>query len=219
MDDEALIVGIDDVTRAPVIGSLICVAYGIKKKYIRKLGRLGVKDSKLLTRMQRDTIAVALHSIGKYAVCYIDALAISTGENLNDLECRAYCELMKQFPNAKEYYINNFDRTRKKFIERAERLGYRFNWKKVHLGHENETRIKVIGAASIIAKHLSDLEYERLKKEVGFDFGSGNPNDPKTVEFLKLHVPHNMNLFCPGCRIIRWSWATIKRVKKMLEVE
>ena len=42
----------------------------------------------------------------------------------------------------------------------------------------------VVGAASIIAKVERDNEIEKLREEIGEDFGSGYPSDEKTQKFL-----------------------------------
>jgi len=202
-----IICGIDDCTRAPVLGSLICCGFGISEEKLPILDELGVRDSKELTHNQILKLGLKLKEIAdKVVIHHITAKQISTGENLNDLECRAYCEIIKTIP-AKHYYINNFDHDDEHFFTRAKILGYNLNKSKIILGHNNENEFKVIAAASIIAKAESIWEYRLYKDTFEFDFGWGSPSDPKTIEFLKKFKddPRAENF-------IRWNWKTIKRV-------
>jgi ribonuclease HII len=58
-------------------------------------------------------------------------------------------------------------------------------------------------AASILAKDTRDAEVEKIKKEIGFDIGSGYPSDPVTVEFLDKHSSKFKNH-----GIFRKTWST-----------
>ena len=213
----AMIIGIDDVTRCPVIGSLIVTGVVVKENMLEALQRIGVRDSKLLTHSKIMKITPVIQDIVEdYKAIYIKAPEISKSNkqyNLNDMECNAFCTIVKEFeakyPIA-QVQINNFDYSREKFIERAEKLGFHFDWSKWVIDHENETRDIPVGAASIIGKSLSIKEYENLKKKYG-DFGSGNPGDPKTIEFVKQKLREKRK-----CNIIRYNWATVKRLAKSI---
>ena len=207
-----IIVGIDDVTRCPLIGSLICTGVAIEKWQIPYLTKMGVKDSKLLTYKQIHELAKLIMKIGEFKTHYIRATEISESKpeyNMNDMECKAYCMLaenfLEKYPEA-TIQLNNFDRSREKFIERAEKLGFHFNWDKWIIAHENESRDIAVGCASIIGKHFSLIEYDELRKQYG-DFGSGNPNDPKVLEFVRQKLKENKK-----CDIIRYNWKTVKRL-------
>jgi len=208
-----LILGIDDVTRCPVIGSLICVGVVVRKDFLEPLKRLGVKDSKVFNHKQILKMApLILKLIEDYKSVFISAEEISKSTknyNLNDMECNAFCSIASEL-NTKhtlsDIQINNFDKTRDKFIDRAEKLGFKFDWSKWTIEHENETRDVAVGAASIIAKSLSIKEFEKFKKQYG-DFGSGNPGDKKTLEFVKQKLKEKRK-----CKIIRYNWKTVKRL-------
>lgn len=51
-----LILGIDEAGRGPVIGPMVIAGYCIEEEKIELLKSLGVKDSKELTRKQREDI-------------------------------------------------------------------------------------------------------------------------------------------------------------------
>lgn len=210
-----LIVGIDDATRCPVVGSLVCVGVMIQRNELKFLQRLGVKDSKTLSYSKIVELANVIPKFAKIEMEFIDAEKISKSIkefNLNDMECVAYCNIAKKFIDnfsVAQVQLNNFDRNRDKFIWRAEKLGFKFDWNKWLIEHNNESRDIAVGGASIIAKSLSLQEYEKLRILCG-DFGSGNPNDEKTKKYLKEHKKHKGN--CKGCKIIRWNWGTLKKV-------
>ena len=71
--------------------------------------------------------------------------------------------------------------------------------------HKADENHPEVSAASIIAKVTRDKIIDELKKEIGFDIGSGYPSDPKTklavVELVKGELPHEC---------LRWSWNTVE---------
>lgn len=210
-----MILGIDDCHRAEVLGSLIIAGVVIDENKIPILKKIGVTDSKLLTKTQRfELFPQIMYLADKVVFEKISAEEISkiTKEhNLNDLECERYCRIAKWFKEKYGKYhkviINNFDRNREKFIWRAKKLGFKddfsYTWK---IEHNNEAIDLPVGAASIVAKTYSDLELAVLKDKFG-EFGSSNPNDKKTIRFIKKHLNDN-------CPIVRYSWITVKRLKK-----
>lgn len=202
-------IGIDDVHRSEIIGSLVCAGILAKNSNAKKMKKLGVKDSKILSKEKRFLILMdILPIVEKYEYIKISPIQISGTHqlyNLNDLECEAYCKIAEKLlevsPRAK-VFVNNFDRTREKFIWRAEKLGFHFKWKNWTLAHNNETRHTVVGAASILAKHISTTELTEFKRKYG-DFGSGASMHYKTRNFIKSN---------PDLWIIRKNWITYERL-------
>ena len=74
--------------------------------------------------------------------------------------------------------------------------------------HKADSKIPIVAAASIMAKHTRELEIERLKKKIG-DFGSGYPSDTRTIKFLKSYF-HDNSKWPSGTRK---SWKTIERIR------
>ena len=73
------------------------------------------------------------------------------------------------------------------------------------LEHKADVNYPVVSAASILAKVTRDNEIEKLKTQIGIDFGSGYMSDPKTVEFLKNNFENYPELF-------RKSWFPYKEL-------
>ena len=71
--------------------------------------------------------------------------------------------------------------------------------------HKADLNHTIVGAASIIAKVVRDREIAKSREDIGIDFGSGYPSDPKTKEFLAKNWDKYPLLF-------RKSWASYKKV-------
>jgi ribonuclease HII len=79
--------------------------------------------------------------------------------------------------------------------------------------HQADAIYPVVSAASIIAKVRRDELIEELKKELGIDFGSGYPSDPKTKEFLIKWGKKHSGKFP---EIVRQSWQTVENIREEL---
>src|SRR5205814_1910154 len=71
--------------------------------------------------------------------------------------------------------------------------------------HKADVNHVIVGAASILAKVCRDAEVERLKQEIGIDFGSGYMTDVKTKKFLQEKWDVYPQIF-------RHSWAPYRRM-------
>jgi ribonuclease HII len=78
--------------------------------------------------------------------------------------------------------------------------------------HKADRDHVAVSAASVLAKSEREKEVAKIKKKIGKDFGSGYPNDPLTIEFMKKHSKEHKKH-----RIFRESWATFKNHKKQKE--
>ena len=194
-----LICGIDEARRGPIIGSMVMCGAMIEEKDMPKLIALKPKDSKLLTREEREELYPKLLSVLKYYHVLIiqpaeidKAVKGADGLNLNRLEAHKQAEILNEFKPDQAIIdcpSNNIDSYRlylKKLLKN----------KNVDLILEHKAeRYHLVAAASIIAKVTGDREIEATKKELGIDFGSGYMSDPKTVEFLKKNFEKYPELF------------------------
>ena len=194
-----LICGIDEARRGPVLGCMVMCGAMIDEEDMPKLIKLKPKDSKLLTREEREELYPKLLSVLKYYRVIImqpkeidKAVHGHDGLNLNKLEAHKQAEILNEFNPDKAIIdcpSNNIDSYRiylKKLLKN----------KKMELVLEhNAERYPLVAAASIIAKVTGDKEIEFLKKEIGADFGSGYLSDPKTVEFLKNNFENYPEIF------------------------
>lgn len=205
-----LICGIDEAGRGPVIGPLVMCGLLIKEEDEKELIRLKVKDSKLLTKTQREFLFDKIKEVSqKYKIIVIGPSEIDKavhnhdGLNLNKLEARKSAEILnelnmdKAIIDAPSNNIKNYKKYLMRFVKNKNI--------EVILEHKADVNYPVVSAASILAKVTRDNEIEKLKKHIGIDFGSGYMSDPKTVEFLKNNFEKYENLF-------RKSWFPYKKL-------
>jgi ribonuclease HII len=206
----ALICGLDEAGRGPVIGPLVMCGLMVKEGDEKELVKLKVKDSKLLTKKKREFLFDKIKNISyKYEVVVIGpdeidkAVNNHDGLNLNKLEARKSAEIINTLKPDKviiDAPSNNI-KSYKEYLS-----GYIKNRKiELKLEHKADLKYPVVSAASIIAKVTRDNEIEKIKKRIKVDFGSGYMSDPKTVAFLERHYETYPDLF-------RKSWFPYKDI-------
>jgi ribonuclease HII len=207
-----LICGIDEAGRGPVLGPLVMAGVVIQEEKVVELEKLGVKDSKLLSFAKREELydkildivdAYELFVIGHEVVDHY-VTSPDVDKNLNWLEAEHAAMVIDKLRPTKAILdcpstnITAFSQ----FVRR------KLKHKEVHLvcEHKADMNYVVVGAASILAKVVRDRKIEELKKEVGINFGSGYPSDPKTQAFLQSHWDK--------CTFFRKSWSSWQKMKE-----
>ncbi|MBT3814378.1 ribonuclease HII [Candidatus Woesearchaeota archaeon] len=198
----SIIVGVDEAGRGPVLGPLVMVALAVKEENIKKLEWMGVKDSKLLSSSVREELFDQLRDVVedfRIEVIEPDAIDLSlkeTESNLNWLEADTSARLVSQLdpdkiivdcPSInltayKDYFANKLSQAVK---DKAELI----------VEHKADMNYVVVAAASILAKVIRDRNIEKLKTEIGIDFGSGYMSDKKTQDFLDKYHEEHRHLF------------------------
>ncbi|MFP3167215.1 MAG: ribonuclease HII [Candidatus Nanopusillus sp.] len=203
-----LILGIDEAGRGPVIGPMVIAGYCIEEEKIELLKSLGVRDSKELTRKQREDIYNEIIKLtDKYKYIIIDPKTIDYyvyRNRLNYLEFENMIKIIEEIKPDKVIIDSPMVNT-KKVIEYIKN-NLKIN---VEIVAENKADKKypVVSAASIIAKVIRDREIDKIKEKINIDFGSGYPSDEKTIEVLKKDYDKIKGY-------VRESWMTIKRIRK-----
>jgi ribonuclease HII len=182
-----MILGIDEAGRGAVIGPLVVAGVLISEKKIDKLSEIGVKDSKLLSKEQREELYEKILKLAKdYAVIKVPANEIDELRkrfSLNLIEAKKFAQIINVF-RPKKVIVDCPQASTEKF----KLILSSFINKKVDLVAENfaDLRYTIVAAASILAKVERDREIEKLKEQINFDFGVGYPHDEKTRKFLKI---------------------------------
>ncbi len=211
-----IICGVEEAGRGPVIGPLVMVAAAIEEHEEYRLKELGVKDSKQLTPAHRERIFAQLEELEKKGMLYyatksippehIDVALNSNTTNLNYLEADTSLllvnELLQQIKIGKVYVDCPSPNIKSYKAYLRERLAEPIEIIAEHKADENYL---IVSAASILAKVLRDRAIEKIKEEVGIDFGSGYLTDPQTQEFLDMHAEKFDHIF-------RKSWVSYRRV-------
>lgn len=202
----ALVLGIDEAGRGPVIGSLFMAGVLIEEDKIPKLEKIGAKDSKLLTHKKRLELAKKIKRIVKYEIIEItpkeidDAVDGNNTLNLNWLEGKHIADLINKLKPEK-VLIDSPSPNAEKFKGFVKKLLKNKNIELI-VEHKAE-RYLPVGAASILAKVAREEQVLKIEKKVGESIGSGYPSNPICKEFLK-------NNFHKYPDIFRKSWAPYK---------
>ncbi|MFW6285907.1 MAG: ribonuclease HII [Nanoarchaeota archaeon] len=211
------VVGVDEAGKGPVIGSMFigfCYAYlanGLKdlNNFQDTLKKdFGVKDSKLLSKKQRESIYLKLRDkleikYAQLTPALIDSNNFS-GKNLNELEITAIVKVLEEI----EPDLVIIDALTSNSENFAEQIKKKLSIDcKIISENKADTKYPIVSAASIVAKQLREQEIEEIKHNIKQDIGSGYPSDPKTKEFLKNNYNSKEYDF-----IFRKSWQTYKNI-------
>jgi ribonuclease HII len=203
-----MICGIDEAGRGPVIGPLVIAGVSVNESQEKKLIDIGVKDSKLLSPASRIHKFSQINDIAKDNMVIVCSCGEVDNEiqktNLNILEAKISAKIIMHLKpreailDCPSNNIPAYTQTMRSI------LGQKFNSLKLVCEHKADFKYPVVAAASILAKVTRDREIENIKNEIGYDFGSGYPSDPRTIAFLKKHY-RDFDIF-------RKTWATYKKV-------
>ena len=92
-----MICGVDEAGRGPVIGPLVVAAVSVEDD--SSLRRLKVRDSKQLTPVRREELAIDIRRLARVEVEVIEASDLDdmmTRDNLNEIEVKAFAALISR---------------------------------------------------------------------------------------------------------------------------
>ncbi len=222
-------IGIDDAGRGPVIGPMLMAGVLVNEKQRKELKKIGCKDSKMLSAEKRVNLFSKIQAIStSYAVVATSPTEVdgrlSVGVNLNKVEAIKTAEIINTIMRTVEGKIS---------LEPDEKIEivvdcpspntvawhnylhqHISNPEKILLKCEHKADVNHVecSAASILAKVTRDSEIEKIKKEIGHEFGSGYPSDPDTVKFLDEHAKEFKDH-----GIFRKTWSTWQENEKKRE--
>jgi len=205
-DKMALVLGIDEAGRGPVIGPMVMCGVVVEKKDEKKLHALGVKDSKMLAPERREELYEAIKDIAKdFRIIIvqpdeIDEALNSPKSNLNLLEASKTAHIISMLKPDTAYIdcpSNNIDAYINYIVDQTKNTKT-----KIIAEHKADTKFISVAAASILAKVTRDREITKLQRKHKVSFGSGYPSDPFTKQFLEA----NYNKY----PFFRKSWASWK---------
>lgn len=214
-----LILGIDDAGRGPIIGPMVLAGVIIDEEKEKELKKLGVKDSKALTKKTRSFL---YKKIKELALDYfiissfpaeIDEKLIS-GTNLNKVEAIKAGEIINKLvknenkTNIIKVILDCPSPNKESWRDYLLRQIKHKDNLEIICEHKADRDFVVVSAASVLAKVARDSEIEKIKKKIGIDFGSGYTSDPLTQEFLQ-NYSHQFQ----HDGIFRKTWATWKNNK------
>jgi len=206
------IVGVDEAGKGPVIGSMFVAGVMIDETSLRRIGNMGVRDSKVISLKRRELLAVRIRKICDCFVHEITATQIDELRRImtmNEIVMKAHAHVLRNLkPDCA--YIDASDVDASRFAESVTRESGVVN---VVAEHKADKTRPIVSAASIIAKVARDKWIRELEERVGLKIGSGYPSDPTTREFLRSWVCEYGQL--PD--FARHSWKTAQNVLKGME--
>jgi len=206
-----LICGIDEAGRGPVIGPMVMSGILIEESNIPKLKSLGVKDSKLLTKQQRNLLfKKIIKTVKDYKIIIIPPKEIdnaleSDHLNLNWLEAHKSAEIINKLKPDKvivDSPSNNceaYTRYLRKLLHNPKSL-------QLICIHKADVKHPEVGAASILAKVTRDKEMEKIQEKYG-NCGPGYMSNEITQKFLAKNWEKHPEIF-------RHSWISYKNHKQ-----
>ena len=221
-----LLLGIDDSGRGPVLGPMVLAGCLMKEEAEEGFRNLGIKDSKLLSPKRRDELVKlikeqVISSDFQMATPVEIDTGFGEGLNLNLVEALLAANIINNLtaPLNSEQKSNikiildcpsvNLEAWKKQLMKYVKEKSLEKN---IRCEHKADFKYPVVSAASIIAKTTRDAEIEKIKEQMGINFGSGYPSDPNTIKFLKENATN------PKYKgIFRESWQTWKDAVKNLE--
>jgi ribonuclease HII len=219
-DIQMMITGIDEAGRGALVGPMVIAGITIDSRVVKKLAKIGVKDSKMLSPKRREQLAVDILEAAKskgvsgsvvipIPSCKIDSYR-KKKVNLNTIEIRTMAEIIDIIGGDK-IYIDALTSRPDRFKQRLmDNLQTKRPEKDIIAENEADKKYTVVSAASIIAKVERDRAIEDIKRKVGYDFGVGYPHDGRTVEFVEGLIKSRKQL--PS--YVRKSWSTTQLLQE-----
>jgi ribonuclease HII len=197
-----VICGVDEAGKGSVLGPLVVAGIGVSSE--ERLADLGVKDSKLLSRRERERLYIEIRKRCKVATVTINAQEIDAIRNemtMNACVARAHARVIVKISPTRAY-VDACDVNCLRYAEMV----------KAHLPisceivseHHADEKFIVVSAASIVAKVVRDREIKKIAKKYG-EIGSGYPSDPVTIRWLSGYIGEHPN----PPPIARKSWKTV----------
>lgn len=215
-----------------MLGPLVISVVSISKGKEGKLSKIGVRDSKLLTRRKReflyDEIASLAEEIKVYKITSseIDRAMIG-GVSLNGLEALNFARLIDSLTvHPKKIFLDSPDVIEDKFgirvclfskmtMKVSNAMGLSNPGASNHDAitliseHKADSKYPVVSVASIIAKVSRDDEIDRITDEIGIDIGSGYPSDSKTINAIRDNLGDKKL-----ANYIRNKWKTMELIRQ-----
>lgn len=204
-----LVCGVDEAGRGSMIGPLVVAGVSIKHSKLPQLSKLGVYDSKKLSRQLREKLyRKIIKLVDNYVVIKIPPKQIDRAvlkHGLNHLEAIYMAKIIKKL-NAECSYVDACDvdahRFSNKLYDLSKKTGIRAH-------HKADSKFVVVSAASIVAKVRRDKAISQINKV--HQVGSGYPSDPKAVEFVR-----NCVLRGQIPEFVRKSWSPVRILSSQL---
>ncbi len=205
-----LICGVDDAGRGSLLGPLVIAGVSLQRSKIRKLSKMGIRDSKKLTPAARERLYKKIIEFADdYYIARINPKTIDLNvkkHQLNSLEAKYMAKVITKLQPSISY-VDSCDVNPKRFGREIDKMAKRG---KIRSYHHADSRFVIVSAASILAKVNRDKAVAKLRKE--HDLGSGYPSDKKTINYVSNFISKNKVI--PS--FVRKSWKPVQKMIKSI---
>ncbi|MDD3106878.1 MAG: ribonuclease HIII [Bacilli bacterium] len=210
------VVGTDEVGTGDFFGPIVVAGAFVPKNKILHLMKMGVKDSKLLNDSKIMQLAPQLMKDIKYSALVMDNVKYNFltkvhGFNMNKIKALLHNNVIYNLlPKIEEYdaiIIDGFT-NKEKYFEYLKGQEHIIN--DVQLEEQGETKYIAIATASIIARYLFLVNFEKLSQTVGFELpkGAGPKVDLAISKLLKEQSERYLDL------VGKTNFKNMEKVKK-----
>ena len=211
--------GIDDAGRGPLVGPMVLAGCLVDKKAELEFKRLGVKDSKQLTKKRREFLDSVIKEKAETFEIVIIPPKMIDGDGikrtkLNELEALACAKIINRINKGFKKIKVVIDCPSPNLTRWKDFLKVKINNLsnlEISCEHKADKNHISVSAASILAKNVREKEVAFLKEKYGKEIGSGYCSDPLTRKFLKKNLKKYQN---DG--IFRKTWSTWKKAHTLL---
>lgn len=204
-----MICGVDEAGRGCVVGPL--VVCGVSVEDDARLVKLGVRDSKRLTKRRREELAPKIIEMSRIEVVEVSAEEIDDFRErmtLNELEAMLFARIIdKLSPDIA--YMDAADASEDRFREMTQ--SHMLCRASMVAKHRADDTYPVVSAASIVAKVTRDHRVRLIAEELGVEVGSGYTSDGLTRSFIQDWIARNGS-YPPH---IRRSWETSQKLMNL----
>lgn len=187
--------GIDEAGRGPVLGPLVIAGCLIDEKNEEELKKLGVKDSKMLTRKRREFLENKIKEVSEnFEIIIVPPTEIDEknghGINLNYLEAFVSAEIINRINKEVDEVKVIVDCPSPNILSWRELIKSKVvKISNINLlcEHKADQNHIATSAASILAKCTRDREMDSLRQKYG-EVGSGYCHDPVTIKFVSENI-------------------------------
>ena len=203
-----LICGVDDAGRGSLLGPLVIAGVSLQRSKIRKLSKMGIRDSKKLTPSARERLYKKIIEFADdYYVARIHPRTIDRSvskHQLNMLEAKYMAKVISKLkPNIS--YVDSCDVNPKRYGKEIDKMAQSG---KIRSYHHADSRFVIVSAASILAKVNRDRAIAKLRKL--HNLGSGYPSDSKTISFVSNYISDGKEM----PKFVRKSWKPVQAMLK-----
>uniref|UniRef100_A0A914KJE8 Ribonuclease n=1 Tax=Meloidogyne incognita TaxID=6306 RepID=A0A914KJE8_MELIC len=214
------ILGIDEAGRGPVLGPMVYGCAIVPADKMEDLKSLGVNDSKILSRSQREKVITKMEAseFVTYSLRIVHPRTISaqmqrrTRLSLNEISHNCIIGLIQHALKRiciQEIFVDLVGVKEETFLHF---LQSHFPSLKITVSKKADSIFPIVGAASIFAKVTRDRRVSNWILD-GFTspkegIGSGYPSDPMT----KCYISRTLDSLFGFSPLVRFSWRTIEKL-------